>query len=122
MAERDWNKDKEKLEASVWSLGEMADICNFIAPYWHSEARKWREEALRRDHTTLPTIKPGDKEYVCCECKNSSPSHSWNIATLKIYGSDIHLIEDDDKAPTTLFICPRCGSRVDFNALEVSHD
>lgn len=74
------------------------------------------------DTPLVPTIKPGDKEYVCCECKEPSSSNEWNIATLKVYGSDIYLIEDDNKAITTLFVCPKCGSDVDFDCLEVSHD
>lgn len=74
------------------------------------------------DPIPLPTIKTGDKEYICSECKEPSTSNEWNIATLKIYGSDIYLIEDDDKAITTLFVCPKCDSNVDFDCLEVSHD
>lgn len=75
------------------------------------------------DPTPLPTIKPGDKEYVCCECKEPSSSNEWNIATLKVYGSDIYLIDDDDKAATTVFVCPKCSANVDFRNLgEVSHD
>jgi hypothetical protein len=73
----------------------------------------------KADTPPVPTIKPGDKEYRCRECKESSSSQEWNASTLKVYGSDIYLIEDDNKAITTLFVCPKCDANLDFRNLEV---
>ena len=89
---------------------------------YHEVIESVRSGLFDPDPTPSPTIKPGEVQYVCPECKSASTSNEWNIATLKVYGSDIYLIEDDNKAITTFFVCPKCGSNVDFDCLEVSHD
>lgn len=78
--------------------------------------------AFNPDPIPLPTIKPEETQYVCSECKEISSSVEWNNATLKVYGSDIYLIDDEDKDTSAFFVCPKCGGNVDFNCLEVSHD
>lgn len=45
---RNWQEDMELLQKPHKNIADVATILDGVAPYWHTEAEKWRFEALRK--------------------------------------------------------------------------